>query len=89
MQLQSTLLWKLMPKSFTNRLLVILVSLALACRPDLSFEVELLTQSLTSPTTRQAMQLQKVLGYLSGTLHYSLSLHPPTTKRTQEEDKKP
>ena len=61
--------------------------LALACRPDLSFEVELLTQSLTSPTTRQAMQLQKVLGYLSGTLHYSLSLHPPTTKRTQEEDK--
>ena len=61
--------------------------LALACRPDLSFEVELLTQSLTSPTTRQAMQLQKVLGYLSGTLHYSLSLHPPTTQRTQEEDK--
>ena len=61
--------------------------LASACRPDLSFEVELLTQSLTSPTTRQAMQLQKVLGYLAGTLHYSLSLHPPTTKRTQEEDK--
>ena len=61
--------------------------LASACRPDLSFEVELLTQSLTSPTTRQAMQLQKVLGYLTGTLHYSLSLHPPTTKRTQEEDK--
>ena len=60
--------------------------LASACRPDLSFEVQFLTQSLTSPTTRQAMQLQKVLGYLSGTLHYSLSLHP-TTKKTTEEDK--
>ena len=61
--------------------------LALACRPDLSFEVQLLTQSLTSPTTRQAMQLRKVLSYLRGTLHYSLSLHPTTTKRTQAEDK--
>ena len=61
--------------------------LASACRPDLSFEVQLLTQSLTSPTTRQAMQLRKVLSYLRGTLHYSLSLHPTTTKRTQEEDK--
>ena len=60
--------------------------LASACRPDLSFEVQLLTQSLTSPTTRQAMQLQKVLSYLRGTLHYSLSLHP-TTKKTKEEDK--
>ena len=59
--------------------------LATACRPDLSFEVHLLTQSLTSPTTRQAMQLQKVLSYLRGTLHYSLSLHP-TTKRAREED---
>ena len=61
--------------------------LASACRPDLSFEVQLLTQSLTSPTTRQAMQLQKVLSYLRGTLHYSLSLHLTTTKRTPEEDK--
>ena len=61
--------------------------LASACRPDLSFEVQLLTQSLTSPTTRQAMQLRKVLSYLRGTLHHSLSLHPPKTKRTQEEDK--
>ena len=60
--------------------------LASACRPDLSFEVQLLTQSLTSPTTRQAMQLQKVLSYLRGTSHYSLSLHP-TTKRATEEDK--
>ena len=61
--------------------------LASACRPDLSFEVQLLTQSLTSPTTRQAMQLRKVLSYLRGTLHYSLSLHPTTTKRAKEEDK--
>ena len=30
------------------------------------------------------MQLQKVLSYLKGTLHYSLSLHP-TTKRNKEE----
>ena len=60
--------------------------LATACRPDLSFEVQLLNESLTSPTTRQAMQLQKVLSYLRGTLHYSLSLHP-TTKRATEEDK--
>ena len=61
--------------------------LALACRPDLSFEVQFLTQSLTSPTTRQQMQLRKVLSYLRGTLHHGLSLHPATTKRTQEEDK--
>ena len=60
--------------------------LASACRPDLSFEVQLLTQSLTSPTTRQALQLQKVLSYLRGTLHYSLSLHP-TNKIATEEDK--
>ena len=29
------------------------------------------------------MQLQKVLSYLKGTLHYSFSLHP-TTKRNKE-----
>ena len=61
-----------------------LVWLATACRPDLSFEVHLLTQSLTTPTRGQEMQLQKVLSYLKGTLHYSLSLHP-TTKRNKEE----
>ena len=61
-----------------------LVWLATACRPDLSFEVHLLTQSLTTPTRGHEMQLQKVLSYLKGTLHYSLSLHP-TTKRNKEE----
>ena len=60
-----------------------LVWLATACRPDLSFEVHLLTQSLTTPTKGHQKQLHKVLRYLKGTLHYSLSLHP-TTKSTKE-----
>ena len=60
-----------------------LVWIATTCRPDLSFEVHLLTQSLTTPTKGQEKQLQKVLSYLKGTLHYSLSLHP-TTKKTKE-----
>ena len=60
-----------------------LVWLATACRPDLSFEVHLLTQSLTTPTRGQEKQLHRVLSYLKGTLHYSLSLHP-TNKRTKE-----
>ena len=60
-----------------------LVWIAATCRPDLSFEVHLLTQSLTTPTRGQEKQLQKVLSYLKGTLHYSLSLHP-TNKRTKE-----
>ena len=59
---------------------------ATACRPDLCFEVHLLTQSLTAPTTEQEMQLHKVLGYLKGTLHYTLSLHP-TNKRQGEKAK--
>ena len=46
-----------------------------ACRPDLCFEVLLLTQSLDNPTTKQEQQLHKVLRYLAGTLHYNLSLH--------------
>ena len=60
-----------------------LVWLATACRPDISFEVHLLTQSLTTPTRGQEKQLHRVLSYLKGTLHYSLSLHP-TNKRTKE-----
>ena len=59
---------------------------ATACRPDLCFEVHLLTQSLTAPTTEQEMQLHKVLRYLKGTLHYTLSLHP-TNKRQEEKAK--
>ena len=46
-----------------------------ACRPDLCFEVHLLTQSLENPTTKHEQQLHKVLRYLAGTLHYNLSLH--------------
>ena len=38
-----------------------LVWVAATCRPDLSFEVHLLTQSLTTPTKGQERQLQKVL----------------------------
>ena len=57
--------------------------LAAACRPDLGFEVHLLTQSLTAPTREQEMQLHKVLRYLKGTQHYTLSLHP-TNQMTQE-----
>ena len=49
-----------------------------ACRPDLGFEVHLLTQSLDNPTTKQEQQLHKVLRYLAGTLHYNLSLHTTT-----------
>ena len=60
-----------------------LVWLATSCRPDLSFEAHLLAQSLTSPTTSQQKQLQRVLRYLAETRHSSLSLHP-TTKTTRE-----
>ena len=60
-----------------------LVWLATACRHDLSYEVHLLTQSLTTPTTGHQKQLHKVLRYLAETRHYSLSLHP-TTKNTKE-----
>ena len=56
---------------------------ATSCRPDLSFEVHLLTQSLTTPAKEQGRQLQKVLRYIKGTLHYTLSLHP-TNKRATE-----
>ena len=58
--------------------------LARACRPDLSFVTHSLTQSFDPPTKGQEMQLHKVLAYLKGTQHYSLSLHP-TTKTTQGE----
>ena len=57
--------------------------LAASCRPDLSFEVHLLTQSLIAPTRAQERQLHRVLSYIKGTLHYTLSLHP-TNKRAAE-----
>ena len=60
--------------------------LAAACRPDLCFEIHLLIQSLEAPTTEQEMQLHKVLRYLRGTSHYTLSLHP--TNKSQKEKAK-
>ena len=63
-----------------------LVWAAAACRPDLSFEVHLLTQSLTEPTTKQERQLHRVLRYLAKTLHYTLSLH--TTNQIAKEKAK-
>ena len=59
---------------------------AKACRPDLCFEVHLLTQSLENPTTLQEQQLHRVLRYLAGTLHYTLSLH--TTNQMPKEKAK-
>ena len=56
---------------------------ASTCRPDISFEVHLLTQSLESPTTEQEEQLHRVLRYIQTTLHYTLSLHP-TSKMIQK-----
>ena len=49
----------------------------------MSFEVHLLTQSLTEPTTEQERQLHRVLSYIKGTLHSTLSLQP-TRKRAEE-----
>ena len=61
-----------------------LLWLATTCRPDLSFEAHLLAQSLEAPTTREQMQLRKVLRHLAETRHFSLSLHPATTKTTRK-----
>ena len=65
-----------------------LVWAATACRPDLSFEVHFLTQSLENPTTKQEQKLHKVLRYLAGTLHYTLSLHT-TNQIAKEKAKNP
>ena len=58
-----------------------------ACRPDLCFEVLLLTQSLDNPTTKQEQQLHKVLRYLAGTLHFQpkLAHNNPDSKRESED----
>ena len=53
-----------------------LVWAASTVRPDLSFEVHMLTQSLNQPTRKDEQQLRKVLGYVRETLHYSMSLQP-------------
>ena len=46
-------------------------------RPDISFSVQTLAKSFTKPTEHNERQLEKVLLYLKGTMHFSISLHPP------------
>ena len=46
-------------------------------RPDISFAVQQLSNSFMKPTERDEQQLVKVLRYLRGTQHYSISLQPP------------
>ena len=60
---------------------------ATACRPDLGFETHRLTQSLNNPTRESELQLRKVLGYIKGTLHYAISLHPNTQLEPEEAKK--
>ena len=46
-------------------------------RPDISFSVQNLAKSFTKPTDHHERQLEKVLLYLKGTRHFSISLQPP------------
>ena len=46
-------------------------------RPDIGFSVQTLAKSFTKPTEQNERQLEKVLLYLKGTMHFSVSLHPP------------
>ena len=50
---------------------------ATSVRPDISFAVQELSRSLQAPTQQDEKQLQQVLGYLKGTLHFTISLQPP------------
>ena len=50
---------------------------ATSVRPDISFAVQELSRSLQAPTQQDEKQLQQVLGYLKGTLHFMISLQPP------------
>ena len=61
-----------------------LVWAATACRPDLGFEVQLLTQSLENPTTKQEQKLHRVLRYLpcwNVALYLKLAHNKPDSKR--------
>ena len=53
---------------------------ATSVRPVLSSAVEELSRSLQAPTRQDEKQLQQVLGYLHGTLHFIVSLQPPRKK---------
>ena len=68
---------------YKSKQLVILFGQQQLVSPDLSFEVHLLTQSLKAPTRGQEQQLHRVLRYIKGTLHYTLSLQP-TIERAKE-----
>ena len=50
---------------------------ATSVRPDISFAVQELSRSLHAPTQKDEKQLQQVLGYLKGTLHFTIKLQPP------------
>ena len=52
---------------------------ATSVRPD-SFAVRELSRSLQASTRQDEKQLQQVLGYLHGTLHFTVSLQPPRKK---------
>ena len=46
-------------------------------RPDISFWAQNLAKSFDKPTENNQRQLEKVLLYLKGTRHFSISLQPP------------
>ena len=46
-------------------------------RPDISFWAQTLAKSFANPTENNQRQLEKVLLYLKGTRHFSISLQPP------------
>ena len=62
--------------SFTKILLALWLWSSLS-RPDISFSVQTLAKSFTKPTEQNERQLEKVLLYLKGTMHFSISLQPP------------
>ena len=53
-------------------------------RPDTSFAVHTLTQSLMHPTEKDEAQLRSLLQYMKGTQQYSVSLGVPRKWRTAE-----
>ena len=53
------------------------------CRPDLSFPIQQLQNSLGDPTRADEQQLHRVLRYIKGTLDLSLNLRPKS-KMTEE-----
>ena len=47
---------------------------------SISFAVQELSRSLQAPTRQDEKQLQQVLGYPHGTLHFTVSIQPPRKK---------